>query len=113
MVALSDYFGSVSGENGVKDKLAYDVTWGSAVKAPMLNASPCVVECRVSHSHQIGISHTFLGEVVSLHMDAKLSLPDSPGEAVMQWYQDLDMHDVDPLVYHSYPLRYYRVGEKL
>ena len=112
MAALADYVGSVSGENGVKDVISYEFTWGEKTRVPVLGASNCVFECKVSHTHAIGAFHTFFGEVVNLHIDVDLSPPTDSQEAIIQWFKSIDIHEIDPLIYHSV-LKYFRVGEKV
>jgi len=112
MTPLADYVGSVSGEDGVKDAITYDFIWGEKIRVPVLDASHCVFECKVSHTHTIGDFHTFFGEVVSLHIDANLTPPTGSQEDVIKWFTSIDIHKMDPLVYHSV-LKYFRVGEKV
>jgi len=112
MAALADYVGSVTGVDGMKDAMPYDFAWGEKARVPVLGASPCVVECKVSHTHEVGEFQTFFGEVLNLHLDEKLNPPMDSREVMMEWFQELDVRKVDPLVYHS-AKKYYRVGEKL
>jgi len=112
MAPLADYVGSVSGEDGVKDALPYAFAWGENAHVPILGASHCVFECKLSHTHEIGAFYTFFGEVVNLQIDENLSPPTESHEAIVKWFKSLDVHKIDPLVYHSV-LKYYRVGEKI
>jgi len=112
MAHLADYVGSVSGEDGPKDAMPYDFTWGGKLHVPVLDASHCVFECKLSHTHEIGQFKTFLGEVVNLQIDADLTPPTGSREEIIKWFKSLDIHKMDPLVYHS-ALKYYRVGEKV
>lgn len=112
MAALVDYVGTVSGEDGAKDAVSYGFAWGDKLRTPVLDASHCVFECKLSHTHTIGDFHTFFGEVVNLHIDESLTPPTGSHEAVVEWFKSLDIHKLDPLVYHSV-LKYFRVGEKV
>ena len=112
MASLADYVGSVSGEDCVKDAIPYGFTWGDKTRVPVLDASHCVFECKVSHTHVIGDFHTFFGEVFNLHIDVNLSPPTDSHEAAVKWFKSIDIHKMDPLVYHSV-LKYFRVGEKV
>jgi len=106
MAQLADYAGSVSGDDCVKDAVTYDFTWGKEIHVPMLDASPCVFKCRVSQTHLVGISHTFFGEAVNLHLDLNLSNPPMDSrEAILEWFNSINIHDINPLVYHSFPLK--------
>ena len=111
MAPLADYVGSISGEDGAKDNLPYDFTWGNNARVPILD-SPCALECKVSHTHVIGAFHTFFGEALNLHIDATLNPPTSSQEDLFKWFHALDIHKIDPLVYHSIR-KYFRVGEKV
>jgi len=112
MAALADYVGSVSGEDCVKDAVHYDFTWGDKARVPVLDASYCVFECKLSHTHVVGTFQTFFGEVVNLQLDASLIPPTDSQEAVVKWFKALDIYKTDPLVYHSIQ-KYYRVGGKI
>ena len=79
---------------------------------PVLDASHCVFECKLSHTHMIGAFHTFLGEVLNLHIDANLTPPTDSCEVIVKWFNEIDVHKMDPMVYHSI-LKYFRVGEKI
>jgi len=112
MAALADYVGSVSGDDGAKDAVQYEFVWGKQLRVPVLDASHCVFECKVSHKHMVGSFHTFFGEVVNLQIDINLTPPMDSQEAVIKWFQALDIHGLNPLVYHAVR-KYYRVGEKI
>ena len=112
MAALADYVGSVSGESGAKDAMPYDFVWGEKTQVPVLAASHCVFECKVSHTHIVGAFHTFFGEVANLHIDENLMPPTDSREAIRKWFSEINIHEMSPLVYHSI-LKYFRVGEKV
>jgi len=113
MAPLADYVGTVSGEDRVKDAVPYDFAWGDEVKAPVLGASPCVIECKVLQTVSLGESYTFIGDMVLRHVDERVGRPkEMTNEAIMAWLNAVDVREIDPLVYHSY-LKYYRVGEKV
>ena len=112
MASLADYVGVVSGEDGIKDAMPYDFSWGDKARVPVLDASHCVFECRLSHTHEIGAFNTFFGEVVNLQLDADLSPPTESREALISWFRSIDVHKMNPMVYHSI-LKYFRVGEKV
>ncbi|MCL2570933.1 MAG: flavin reductase family protein [Defluviitaleaceae bacterium] len=113
MAPLVDYVGSVSGEDCVKDAVPYGFVWGEKIRVPILDASHCIFECCVSHSHIIGGFHTFFGEVQTTHIDESLTAPPTDSqEAIINWFRSIDIHKMNPLVYHSI-LKYFRVGEKI
>ena len=111
LAGLADYVGSVSGEAGPKNGMPYTLEWGTAAKVPVLDLSPCVLECKLSHTHTIGMFHTFFGEVMNMHLDEKLNPPKESREVIMQWFNELDIPALDMLVYQSIK-KYYKVGEK-
>ncbi|MCL2702061.1 MAG: flavin reductase family protein [Defluviitaleaceae bacterium] len=115
MAPLADYVGTVSGDDCVKDAVPYSFAWGEKIHAPVLDASPCAIECKVSQTHVIGNFHTFFGEIINLHIDLSISNPPmgKSQEAIVEWFNAIDIHNIDPLVYHSFPQKYYRVGEKV
>ena len=110
MALLADYVGSVSGADCVKNAVPYEFLWGSSLFLPVLDASHCVFECKVSHTHIIGDFHTFFGEVINLHLDSNLTPPKGPQDALIKWFKEIDIHAMNPLVYHSIR-KYFRVGE--
>ncbi|MCL2573672.1 MAG: flavin reductase family protein [Defluviitaleaceae bacterium] len=112
MASLADYVGSVSGEDGAKDAIPYDFAWGEKAHVPILGASHCVLECKVSHTHLVGTFHTFFGEVLNLQIDTILTPVTDSQEATLNWFRSIDIHKMDPLIYHSIQ-KYYRVGEKV
>jgi len=112
MAPLADYVGSVSGENGTKDTIPYGFAWGEKSHVPVLDASHCVLECKTSHAHQVGAFHTFFGEVACSHIDTNLNPPTDSQEAAYKWFQSLNIHETDPLIYHSVK-KYFRVGDKV
>ena len=112
MADLANYVGSVSGEDCTKDAMPYGFSWGEKVQVPVLDASHCVFECKLSHTHEVGDFHTFFGEVVNLQIDANLTPPTESREALIKWFNEIDIHKMNPLVYHSI-LKYFRVGEKV
>ncbi|MCL2407954.1 MAG: flavin reductase family protein [Defluviitaleaceae bacterium] len=112
MAGLADYVGSVSGEDGAKDGMDYTYTWGKKIRVPVLDASPAALECKLSHAHVLGMFHTFFGEVMDAHFSNTLMPASASREDAVNWFCGLDIHEIDPLVYHSVK-KYYRVGEKL
>ena len=112
MAALVDYVGTISGEDSAKDAMSYGFAWGEKAHVPVLEASHYTFECKVSHTHVVGSFHTFFGEVLNLQIDTNLVPPEGPQEAVREWFRAIDIHGLNPLVYHS-ALKYFRVGEKV
>ena len=111
LAGLADYVGSVSGEDGAKDALAYGVDISEGLGVPVLDAAWFVLECKLAHTLVFGDFHTFFGEVAGLHIADSLVPPTDSREAMVQWFQALDIPGIDPLVYHSVR-KYFRVGEK-
>jgi len=111
MARLADYVGMFSGKDTQKDAVPYDYSWGEKVQAPVLDASPCVIECTVVKTDVIGDTHVFIAQIVNQQIDAQFGRPDDDsGEAYIRWLNANDIHNVDPLLY---TWKYYRIGEKI
>lgn len=109
MVRLADCAGAVSGN--VKGDMPFSFAWGEAVRAPVLRASPYVLECGVTGSHSVGETTIFIAETLNQQIDRRLGCPeDESPEAYSRWLNQSDIHKVDPLLY---TWRYYQVGEKI
>jgi flavin reductase (DIM6/NTAB) family NADH-FMN oxidoreductase RutF len=77
----ADYFGSVSARD--EDKFAatgLTPIRSDHVDAPYVAEFPCVLECKVTHIHEIGMHTQFIGEIINIMADeailGKNGLPD-------------------------------------
>ena len=72
-VAEADYFGIASGKN--TDKFAdtgLTAVRSEAVDAPYVGEFPLVLECRVIHTHEIGLHTQFIGQIVDIKADEEM-----------------------------------------
>ena len=72
-VAEADYFGMVSGKHTDKFKdTGLTPTRSDTVDAPYVDEFPLVIECKVIHTHEIGLHTQFIGEIVDIKADAEI-----------------------------------------
>lgn len=100
----ADYFGIESGRKA--DKLA--VTGLTPVKsdrvdAPYVKEFPVVLECKVIHTHEIGLHTQFIGEIVDIKVDE-----DYLNEKGLP-----DVNKVKPMIFAAENLEYYGFGNYL
>ena len=104
MVEAVDYCGCVSGREVDKfAKTGLTPIEASEVKPPLVAQAPINLECKVSQLLDLGAHHLFLGEVVAVHVDEKVT---SEGIKI-----DVDLSS--PIVYCYGSHEYRAVGEKL
>ena len=90
------------------DEADANYEWGKIVRSPVLNASPFVCECKVAQSHVFGDSRIFFAEIVNHQIDVKLGKPtDDSDEAYIQWLENINVSELDPLLWLG---RYHRIG---
>lgn len=99
---LADYFGSTSGDEGVKDALPYTCTRGQVLDVPVIAQSPWVYECEVDRVTQLDGAHLFLCDIRNILIDER--------------YADMDLKRIDlarlrPVIYAPY--RYFSIGQPL
>jgi flavin reductase (DIM6/NTAB) family NADH-FMN oxidoreductase RutF len=106
MLYLMDYFGSKSGNKGLKDKLSYDYSNGEVLHVPTLDLSKWVYECEVSKVVNTGDSDTFFCEIKNVQVDKDIDI--SGG---------IDLTLFDPVVYsgqyHSIAKNLGKIGDYL
>lgn len=105
MLPLVDYCGQVSGRDVDKGAL-FEVFYGDLDQAPLIQACPVNLECRVEKEFTIQHRQIFVGEVVQSHVDQELVSQE--GERLL--IASLDR--LDPVLY-ALDNRYYRVGESI
>ena len=99
MLQLMDYFGSKSGNNGVKDKEPYDYSDGEILHVPTLDISKWVYECEVKTTVQTGDSDTFFCKIKNVQVDNDINISDG-----------IDLTLFDPVVYSGH---YHSIGKHL
>ncbi len=98
----ADFFGIASGKTIDKFK-ATGLTPAKAttVNAPYVDEFPMVLECRVIHTHEIGLHTLFVGEILDVKVDEDIladnGLP--------------DMIKLDPFLYAAESRTYHGVGD--
>jgi flavin reductase (DIM6/NTAB) family NADH-FMN oxidoreductase RutF len=99
MLYLMDYFGSNSGNNGIKDKKSYDYSNGEILHIPTLDLSKWVYECEVKTIVQTGDSDTFFCDIKNVQIDSDIDISDG-----------IDLTLFDPVVYSGH---YHSIGKHL
>ncbi len=102
-IVAVDYFGIASGRD--EDKLAragLTAAPSDLVNAPYVVGFPVVIECRVTHTVELGLHTQFVGKIVDVKGD----------ESVMQDGR-LDITKIQPPIYDPSRNRYYGVGRDL
>lgn len=103
-VREADYFGIVSG--GKEDK--FSVSKLTSVKsdlvdAPYIKEFPIVLECKLTHTVEIGLHTQFIGQI----MDTKIE------ESVLDENNIPDIKKINPILYAPEIRAYYGIGECL
>ncbi len=99
MLHLMDYFGSNSGNKGLKNKKAYDYSYGEVLHVPTLDLSKWVYECEVKEIVQTGDSDTFFCAIKNVQIDETIDISDG-----------IDLTQFDPVVYSGH---YHSIGKHL
>lgn len=98
----ADYLGMRSGRD--EDKFAA-VGWTAVrsdlVDAPYAQECPLVVECKVVHTHELGVHTQFVGEILDVKAD----------EEVLDEKGMLDPTKMRPFIYNPGNGGYYSIGE--
>ncbi|HHT9130803.1 MAG TPA: flavin reductase family protein [Candidatus Brocadiaceae bacterium] len=103
-VKQADYFGIVSGAK--EDK--FSATGLTPVKsdlvdAPYIKEFPLILECKLTHTTEIGLHTQFIGQIVDVKAE----------ESVLGENGSLDIKKVNPILYAPENRAYYGVGECL
>ena len=103
-VAEVDYFGMVSGKNPNK----FEVTGLTAVRsdkvdAPYIGEFPLILECKVIHTHEIGLHTQFIGEIIDVKAD----------EEILNEKGFPRMNKVAPFVFGHGIREYWALGESI
>jgi flavin reductase (DIM6/NTAB) family NADH-FMN oxidoreductase RutF len=103
-VAEADYFGMVSGKHTDKFKdTGLTPVRSDTVDAPYVDEFPLVIECKVIHTHEIGLHTQFIGEIVDIKADADIL--NDKGRPLMD--------KVDPFVFGHGLREYWALGRKI
>ena len=102
--AEADYFGTASGRD--EDKFAatgLTPIRSDVVDAPYVSEFPCIMECKVSHIHDIGLHTQFIGEIMNIRAD----------EAILGDNGLPDVQKLRPVTYVPQAGSYFGLGELL
>ena len=99
MLYLMDYFGSNSGNMGIKDKVDYDYSNGEVLQVPTLDVSKWVYECEVKTIVQTGDSDTFFCDIKNVQIDSNINITNG-----------IDLTLFDPVIYSGH---YHSIGKHL
>lgn len=99
MLDLMDYFGSNSGNKGLKDKKSYEYSYGEVLHVPTLDSSKWVYECEVKEIVQTGDSDTFFCEIRNVQVDENIDISEG-----------IDLTQFDPVIYSGH---YHSIGKHL
>ena len=96
-----DFVGIASGKNTDKFKeTGLTPVKSEQVNAPYIDEFSLIVECKLLHTHEIGLHTQFIGEIVDVKADAAVIAED--GKA--------DMTKIDPFVFSATNRTYYAIG---
>ncbi len=100
-----DYLGIVSGarQPDKLSRLGLSTTDGEMANAPLLDACPVSVECRLYKSLELGTHTWFVGETLEVHVD----------EALVRDDGKIDVQSLDPLAYSTSVGEYWSMGTPL
>jgi flavin reductase (DIM6/NTAB) family NADH-FMN oxidoreductase RutF len=103
-VKEADYVGMASGKLENKfTSTGLTPVKSDLVDAPYVKEFPMILECKVIHSHEIGLHTQFIGEIIDVKVDQS-ALTDGGLP---------DMLKVAPFIYGGEIQAYHRVGEKI
>jgi flavin reductase (DIM6/NTAB) family NADH-FMN oxidoreductase RutF len=103
-IAEADYFGIASGRD--RDKFAdtgLTPVKSDLVDAPYIAEAPLVLECKVIHTHEIGLHTQFIGEILDVKVDEEIL-----GENNLP-----DLNKVKPIIYAPTRYAYHGTGAYL
>ena len=101
-IRAADYFGIASGKTVDKfEATGLTPIKAATVNAPYVDEFPMVLECRVIHTHEIGLHTLFVGEILDVKVDDDIltanGLP--------------DIAKLDPFLYAAESQTYHGVGD--
>ena len=98
LVVETDYVGIVSGKKVDKSGV-FDIFYGSLPKAPMIQACPLCMECRLYDTYDTPTHDLFIGEIVETHAEESV-LTDGK----------VDISKVRPLLFDMNTVKYWSLG---
>jgi flavin reductase (DIM6/NTAB) family NADH-FMN oxidoreductase RutF len=102
--AQADYFGIASGKHTDKFKdTGLTPVRSEKVDAPYVGEFPLIIECKVVHTHEIGLHIQFIGEIMDIKADAEIL--NDKGRPLME--------KAAPFVYGTGTRQYWALGEAI
>ncbi len=97
----ADYMGIYSGRDEDKfEALGLTPEPARHIHAPYVGEFPIVLECRLTHVHELGLHTQFVGEVLDVTSD----------ESVLDAEGNPDIELIKPLIFDTGKRRYYGIG---
>ena len=93
-------------ETNGEDAVGY--SRGVKLNIPVLDASPCVEECKVMQTVQVGDTLIVIVETVCTLVDNELIRPYSESDDLYDWYMSQNAQKFNPLLYS---VKYYTLSE--
>jgi flavin reductase (DIM6/NTAB) family NADH-FMN oxidoreductase RutF len=101
-IKQADYIGIVSGRDNDKFSAAsLTPVQSEFVDAPYVKEFPVVIECRLTHTLEIGLHTQFIGEIVDVKAD----------EAVLSEKGSPDIGKIKPIIFTPESRTYWSVGQ--
>lgn len=99
---LADYLGNTRGEEGTKNAVSYEYSWGEKEEVPVIDECHWIYECSVTKVINLEGAHLFLAKIENIQID--------------EAYKNMDMELIDltklkPAIYAPY--QYFSIGEKI
>ena len=102
-IRQTDYVGMASGRNEDKFKTTgLTPVKSDLVDAPYVAEFPVILECKVIHTHEIGLHTQFIGEILDVKVEN-----DALNESGLP-----DINKIAPFIYCAEIQSYYRIGEE-
>jgi flavin reductase (DIM6/NTAB) family NADH-FMN oxidoreductase RutF len=99
-----DYFGIASGRNANKfEDTGLTPVKSELVNAPYVKEFPLILECKLVHTHELGLHTLFVGEVLDVKIDEDCLREDG----------NPDFTKINPIAYAPLIREYYAAGEFL
>ncbi len=101
LVTETDYFGIVTGKTTDKGDIL-DVFYGESENAPMIQACPVTMECRLHQTLDFQTHDIFIGEIIETYADNSVVREGK-----------IDISRVDPLLFDMASLQYWSLGRPI
>jgi flavin reductase (DIM6/NTAB) family NADH-FMN oxidoreductase RutF len=99
-VKEADYFGMASGRDVNKfEKTGLTPVKSNGVDAPYVKEFPLILECKLIHSHEIGLHTYFIGEIVDVKADEEALKDGRP-----------DLEKIRPIIFGPEIRTYHGIG---